>query len=157
MSPCQWAWGWAAPQVLEVGREHTSTAPLSRPPALALPQSQPLSSDPVSHFRLSRHCSSTPTAIVAAPDTSPELPSRPSLCIPSPSRVSQALQSLSLPLPPQPLSLPVSHLPDPWVSLRFPPLRQRQAGVGPGLGPSPEAAPLPFLYNLIKKRSRFCF
>lgn len=52
----------------------------------------------------------------------------------------------------KPPILPIPTLPDPWVSLRSPSLRQRQMGVGPGarVGTEPHSCPSsPFLYNLI--------
>lgn len=164
MSPCQWAWGWEAPQVLEVGQEHTRTAPL-----LLAPRSGPAPElcDPCPstqpHFHLSRHCSSTLTAIGPAPDpphlSSPAGPHLPS-CIPGSSPAS--LSSPSVPAPckacPYPLHPNLSTCPSLSCLIPGSPSDSLLSdSARPGLGPSPEAAPLPFLYNLIKKRSRFCF
>lgn len=153
MSPCPWAWGWEAPQVLEVGQEHTNPAPFSWLPALALPQScdpcpltQPLISiSPDTAPSPSLPQVQPPTRLIQAPQPALTCPSIPCSSLPSsPSICSSPCEASPSPLHPEPLSLPFSLLPDPWVSLRFPPLRQRQAGVGLGLGPSPEAAPSPF-------------
>lgn len=51
--------------------------------------------------------------------------------------------------PPNLTPHPAPLLPDPWLPVRSPPLRQRQAGVGPGFGAEPHSCPLPSPFCII--------
>ncbi|VCX37174.1 unnamed protein product [Gulo gulo] len=151
MSPPPMGWGWEAPQGLEVG---VGTDECSHsPPGSWLwtlhqschpPCPQPFSCSPLQTLPLYPH-----SAIVPPLDllhlSSPAGPNCSSPCPcslpPFPHPSFGSLSFLTSASQPHVLSIPT--LPDPWVSLRSPSLRQRQAGVGPGLGPSPTAAPLP--------------
>lgn len=136
-----WRWGW----------EQMSAATLHLAPGSGpCPRAATLFVPSLSRVRLSRHCPFYPHSAIVPPLDLLHLssPAGPQsllfLSLFPPSLLHPSFGSLSfLTSASQPHVLSILTLPDPWVSLRSPSLRQRQAGVGPGLGPSPTAAPLP--------------
>eukprot|EP00069_Balaena_mysticetus_P018560 bmy_11489T0 len=159
MSPLPVGWGWEAPRGPGgEGRDSRAQSLFTWLPALGPAPELPPSLSPAFSCRPSTHCPLHPHCHLPPPDllhlSSPAGPQwpppSPSSLPPSPQPTPPSSGSLSfLTSASQPHVLPIPTLPDPWVSLRSPSLRQRQAGVGTGLGPSPTAAPLPSPFCII--------